>query len=65
MLPARPAARKHFFFEKKKQKTFVTLARSYGQLGAKNQKSFWFFFSKKNILSSSTAPTAREPDRHS
>jgi hypothetical protein len=50
MLPARPAARKHFFFEKKKQKTFVTLARSYGQLGAKNQKFFGSFFQKRTFF---------------
>jgi hypothetical protein len=41
---------KVFFFEKKKQKTFVTLARSGRQLRAKITKVFWFFFSKKNRL---------------
>jgi len=48
--------RKHFFFEKKKQKTLTyrphyhrgrpTTRRN----GSQEAKVFWFFFSKKNIL---------------
>jgi hypothetical protein len=40
---------KHFFFEKKKQKTFI---RYRGHFNRSHQKVkvFWFFFSKKNIL---------------
>jgi hypothetical protein len=34
--------RKRFFFEKKKQKTFISL------LPMQDVKVFWFFFSKKN-----------------
>jgi hypothetical protein len=49
--PVARVARKPFFFEKKKQKTF-----DYGNAPVattENQRSkvFWFFFSKKNILS--------------
>jgi hypothetical protein len=36
--------RKHFFFEKKKQKTFGPWR------ALQESKVFWFFFSKKNIL---------------
>jgi hypothetical protein len=45
---------KRFFFEKKKQKTFMTLIAlcgdDYRHMGAKWIKVFWFFFSKKNIF---------------
>jgi hypothetical protein len=41
---------KRFFFEKKKQKTFVMLSRALPTAHLKTQKFFWFFFSKKNIL---------------
>jgi len=45
--------RKAFFFEKKKQKTFALWhARPIRKRrGCKLAKVFWFFFSKKNILS--------------
>jgi hypothetical protein len=39
-----------FFFEKKNQKTFVTLARSGSTLGANNQKFFASFFQKRSLL---------------
>ena len=42
--------RKHFFFEKKKQKTFATLGRALAQARSQLPKVFWFFFAKKNIL---------------
>jgi hypothetical protein len=41
---------KVFFFEKKKQKTFVTFGWSMWRLRAKVPKVFWFFFSKKNFF---------------
>jgi hypothetical protein len=47
-----------FFFEKKNQKTFATLARSSPQLRAKVTKVFCFFFFKKEVLSSTSAPHA-------
>jgi hypothetical protein len=43
--------RKAFFFEKKKQKTFGYWIRLQPQAEAQGSKVFWFFFSKKNILS--------------
>jgi hypothetical protein len=43
-------ARKDFFFEKKKQKTFSRWAERYGRRARKSPKVFWFFFSKKNVL---------------
>ncbi len=42
--------RKHFFFEKKKQKTFESLSRASPADVRQCVKVFWFFFSKKNIL---------------
>jgi hypothetical protein len=42
--------KKIFFFEKKKQKTFPTLSRTYPRSPAQVVKVFWFFFSKKNRL---------------
>jgi hypothetical protein len=39
---------KDFFFEKKKQKTFMSFWRAVGKGAPKNIKVFWFFFSKKN-----------------
>ncbi len=51
-VPRRKANReagKHFFFEKKKQKTFDYFGfGSPGETEAKFAKVFWFFFSKKN-----------------
>jgi hypothetical protein len=41
--------RKAFFFEKKKQKTFVS-CRGLVTGARKRAKVFWFFFSKKNIF---------------
>ena len=45
-------ARKYFFFEKKKQKTFALSVDATGASGAhsKYTKFFWFFFSKKNCF---------------
>jgi hypothetical protein len=42
--------RKHFFFEKKKQKTFGFLNALAGANETQETKVFWFFFSKKNIF---------------
>jgi hypothetical protein len=42
-------ARKYFFFEKKKQKTFARCALP-PQYGSKQTEVFWFFFSKKNCF---------------
>jgi hypothetical protein len=43
--------RKAFFFEKKKQKTFVHLGSVLPtRLEAKWVEVFWFFFSKENAL---------------
>jgi hypothetical protein len=48
---------KAFFFEKKKQKTFTYCGFSLsGKAQPKLVKVFWFFFSKKNRLSSREAP---------
>jgi hypothetical protein len=41
---------KDFFFEKKKQKTFESLSRSYPVVVRQFAKSFWFFFSKETML---------------
>jgi hypothetical protein len=40
-----------FFFEKKNQKTFATWRTWPGDRRRKVTKVFWFFSSKKNILS--------------
>jgi len=45
-----PRESKHFFFEKKKQKTFIHWAELYDWRARKSQKVFLFFFSKKNFL---------------
>jgi alpha-methylacyl-CoA racemase len=42
--------RKHFFFEKKKQKTFDYWSMAFATGETKYAKVFWFFFSKKNIF---------------
>jgi hypothetical protein len=42
--------RKHFFFEKKKQKTFTPLSRAYPADTRQGIKVFLFFFSKKTIF---------------
>jgi MFS family permease len=42
--------RKDFFFEEKKQKTFMSLSRISPAAYAKDAKVFWFFFSKKNFF---------------
>jgi len=43
------SGRKVFFFEKKKQKTFVRVGFGFtGWAKPKGTKVFWFFFSKKN-----------------
>jgi hypothetical protein len=39
-----------FFFEKKKQKTFVTLVSRVPPHRSQVAGVFWFFFAKKNIL---------------
>jgi hypothetical protein len=41
---------KRFFFEKKKQKTFVMLSRAASAMRAIKLKVFCFFFSKKNVF---------------
>jgi sugar phosphate permease len=46
--------RKQFFFEKKNQKTFTSLGTRCGTAYAIGAKVFWFFFSKKNRLPSSS-----------
>jgi hypothetical protein len=43
---------KVFFSEEKKQKTFKRWRRSLRKSRAQRMKVFWFFFSKKNFLSS-------------
>jgi hypothetical protein len=43
-------ARKFFFFEKKKQKTFDCLGGPLPLRAPESAKVFWFFFSKKNNL---------------
>jgi hypothetical protein len=43
-------ASKGFFFEKKKQKTFVNWASGVSPARSKLTEVFWFFFSKKNRL---------------
>jgi hypothetical protein len=47
--------RKDFFFEKKKQKTLIHLGVLCVWRARKFAKVFWFFFSKKNILTALTA----------
>jgi hypothetical protein len=51
-------ARKFFFFEKKKQKTFVHLADAVDTRSADTKliKVFWFFFSKKNCSLTACLP---------
>jgi hypothetical protein len=44
------ARSKAFFFEKKKQKTFIPKVASYAQALSQIRKSFWFFLSKKNVF---------------
>jgi hypothetical protein len=39
-----------FFFEKKKQKTFIHLASAFPEGLGPGSKAFWFFFSKKNCF---------------
>jgi len=39
-----------FFFEKKNQKTFASLSRTYPQRKPKDIKVFCFFFSKKKTF---------------
>jgi hypothetical protein len=48
--PTKAEERKHFFFEKKKQKTFGYWSRAGRTVGSKLTKVFWFFFSKKNCF---------------
>jgi hypothetical protein len=38
--------RKHLFFEKKKQKTFVSITSGPVETGRQFAKVFWFFFQK-------------------
>jgi len=42
--------RKAFFFEKKKQKAFVSAVARSAVSTRQGAKVFWFFFSKKNFL---------------
>jgi len=50
--PHTSEARKHFFFEKKKQKTFALLADAVDQTGAyrREQKFFGSFFQKRTAF---------------
>jgi hypothetical protein len=62
------AGRKHFFFEKKKQKTFVPLPLQFASVfvrGIKDQKSFCFFFFRKRrlFLTYSADPTSTSCNR--
>jgi hypothetical protein len=41
---------KAFFFEKKKQKTFMSLGSCWRKVRDSYPKVFWFFFSKKNYF---------------
>jgi hypothetical protein len=41
---------KRFFFEKKKQKTFVMLSRAGAAVRSIRSKVFWFFFSKRTCF---------------
>jgi hypothetical protein len=41
---------KRFFFEKKKQKTFLSYTSGCFTCAAQGTKVFWFFFSKKNFF---------------
>jgi hypothetical protein len=52
MLVFSPSLRKEkdFFFEKKKQKTFMSSGRCWRKVRDSYPKVFWFFFSKKNIF---------------
>jgi wyosine [tRNA(Phe)-imidazoG37] synthetase (radical SAM superfamily) len=45
---------------KKEAKTFASLARALGQAARKGEKVFWFFFSKKNRLTSPPQATLEE-----
>jgi len=45
-----PKKERIFFFEKKKQKTFIHWAELYRRHARKCPKVFWFFFSKKNTF---------------
>jgi len=47
---ARSKESKHFFFEKKKQKTFDPAVRASRNARARVQKFFGSFFSKKNAF---------------
>jgi hypothetical protein len=42
--------RKFFFFEKKKQKTFVLLATAFPERLSLESQKFWFLFKKKEPL---------------
>jgi hypothetical protein len=57
-LALRGAGRKNFFFEKKKQKTFVLRYTRPRQPQRKLIKVFWFFFSKKNCFPFACLPSA-------
>jgi len=48
--PTAGTEEKNFFFEKKKQKTFMFLDGCLLQHAPQDAKVFWFFFSKKNAL---------------
>jgi len=48
---------KVFFFEKKKQKTFISSGGFWRTVRDSDAKVFWFFFSKKNIFLSGRTRT--------
>jgi hypothetical protein len=48
--------RKVFFFEKKKQKTFMSLAGCWGEVRDSAQKFFGSFFQKRTLLPYASRP---------
>jgi hypothetical protein len=53
--------RKRFFFEKKKQKTFMFSGARCSSERLKDAKVFWFFFSKKNAFLHVNRPDPPNP----
>jgi amidase len=61
LTPGRWEESKHFFFEKKKQKTFIHEAERLRQSGANIQKFFGSFFQKRTFFLLCLATTAASP----
>jgi hypothetical protein len=57
-------ARKVFFSEEKKQKTFIRLAQNVLMSARQRMKVFWFFFSKKNRLPVLSFHRVQKPLQH-